>query len=113
MISEVVPQRKMFMFFALFNTISRTSGFIGPVLASIIIERAGGNVNAAFWLLSAAGLFGAYVLWCVNTALAEADCAECEWLRSIALRMIASAMRKEDLVAEAAQPNEYSRLFQT
>ena len=29
MISEVVPAPKVFMFFALFNTVGKTSGFIG------------------------------------------------------------------------------------
>ena len=55
MISEVVPAPKVYMFFALFNTVGKTSGFIGPFISSAIIKRAGGNTNASFWFLFAMG----------------------------------------------------------
>jgi len=51
MISEVVPAPKVMMFFALFNTVGKTSGFIGPFISSAIIKRANGNTNAAYWFL--------------------------------------------------------------
>ena len=55
MISEVVPAPKVYMFFALFNTVGKTSGFIGPFISSAIIKAANGNTNASFWFLFGMG----------------------------------------------------------
>lgn len=79
MISEVVPAPKAYMFFALFNTVGKTSGFIGPFISSAIITRAGGNPNAAYWFLFGMGTIGAIVLWFVDTDQAKIDNAKCEW----------------------------------
>lgn len=73
MISEVVPAPKAYMFFALFNTVGKTSGFIGPFISSAIIERAHGDTSAAFWFLFAMGSVGAITLWFVDTDAAKAD----------------------------------------
>lgn len=62
MISEVVPAPKAYMFFALFNTVGKTSGFIGPFISSAIISRAGGDTNASFWFLFAMGSVSSYRL---------------------------------------------------
>jgi MFS-type transporter involved in bile tolerance (Atg22 family) len=80
MISEVVPAPKVMMFFALFNTVGKTSGFIGPFISSAIIERANGNTNAAYWFLFAMGSIGAIVLWFVDTDQAKLDNAQCKLL---------------------------------
>jgi MFS-type transporter involved in bile tolerance (Atg22 family) len=41
MISEVTPRGKEFLFFSLFSIIGKTSSFIGPLVSSAIIDRAG------------------------------------------------------------------------
>lgn len=73
MISEVVPAPKAYMFFALFNTVGKTSGFIGPFISSAIIERAGGNTSASYWFLFAMGCIGVITLYFVDTDAAKAD----------------------------------------
>jgi MFS-type transporter involved in bile tolerance (Atg22 family) len=73
MISEVVPAPKAYMFFALFNTVGKTSGFIGPFISSAIIERANGQTSAAYWFLFAMGSLGCIILWFVDTDKAKSD----------------------------------------
>ena len=73
MISEVVPAPKAYMFFALFNTVGKTSGFIGPFISSAIIERADGNTSASYWFLFAMGCIGVITLYFVDTDAAKAD----------------------------------------
>ncbi|KAM3498490.1 hypothetical protein MY10362_008194 [Beauveria mimosiformis] len=76
MISEVVPAPKAFLFFALFNCVGKTSGFIGPFISSAIIERAHGKTNAAYWFLLAMGSVGCLALWFVDTDRAKRDNAQ-------------------------------------
>lgn len=76
MISEVVPAPKAYMFFALFNCVGKTSGFIGPFISSAIIERADGNTSAAYWFLFAMGSLGCIALYFVDTDLAKKDIAQ-------------------------------------
>lgn len=76
MISEVVPAPKAFMFFALFNCVGKTSGFIGPFISSAIIERAHGETSAAYWFLFAMGSVGCLALWFVDTDKAKRDNAK-------------------------------------
>lgn len=76
MISEVVPAPKSMLFFALFNTVGKTSGFIGPFISSAIITRAGGNTNVAYWFLFAMGSLGAFILYFVDTDQAKIDVAQ-------------------------------------
>ncbi|KIM40550.1 hypothetical protein M413DRAFT_73122 [Hebeloma cylindrosporum] len=45
MISEVSPLRQMFLFFALFSVVGKTSAFIGPLASSAIITASGNNDN--------------------------------------------------------------------
>ena len=78
MISEVVPAPKAYMFFALFNTVGKTSAFIGPLISSAIVDRAGGNTNYSFWFLFFMGLTGVTILYFVNTDKAKLDIARCE-----------------------------------
>lgn len=78
MISEVVPAPKAYMFFALFNTVGKTSGFIGPLISSAIINRAGGNTNYSYWFLFSMGAVGCVVLFFVDTDKAKIDNAQCE-----------------------------------
>ena len=73
MITEVIPAPKAFMFFAMFNCVSKTSGFIGPFVSSAIIARAGGDSNECFWFLFGMGSVGAIILWFVDTDKAKKD----------------------------------------
>ncbi|ORY27919.1 putative autophagy protein [Naematelia encephala] len=75
-LSEVSPAPKAYMFFSLFNTVGKTSGFIGPFISSAIIDRAGGNTNMAFWFLFAMGSTGQIVLWFVDAGQAKIDNAK-------------------------------------
>ena len=84
MISEVVPAPKVYMFFALFNTVGKTSGFIGPLISSAIVTRAHGNTNYSFWFLFAMGTVGCCVLYFVNTDRSKIEIAKCE-LREVGL----------------------------
>ena len=85
MITEVAPAPKMFAIFALFHTVGKVSGFVGPFFASIVIERANGNTNAAFWFLSLIGIVGVVVIGMVDTDQAKVDNAECECKHSASL----------------------------
>lgn len=76
MISEVVPAPKAYMFFALFNTVGKTSGFIGPFISSAIINRANGQTSAAYWFLFAMGCVGVIALWFVDTDKAKSENAK-------------------------------------
>lgn len=73
MISEVVPAPKAYMFFALFNMVGKTSGFIGPFVSSAIISRANDNPSAAYWFLFAMGSVGAFALYWCDTDKAKRD----------------------------------------
>lgn len=73
MISEVVPAPKAFMFFALFNTVNKTSGLIGPFISSAIIARAGGVTSACYWFIFGMGAVGVITLWFVDTDKAKRD----------------------------------------
>lgn len=46
LMAEVSPAPKMYIFFALFNTVGKTSSFIGPFISGAIIDDAKGNNNA-------------------------------------------------------------------
>lgn len=85
MISEVVPHPKAYMFFALFNTVTKTSSFIGPFISSAIIEKAG-HTNAAYWFLFPVGIIGVFTLYWVDTDRAKIDNAKCEWFSYLFLR---------------------------
>lgn len=80
MISEVVPAPKAMMFFALFNCVGKTSGFIGPFITSAIIKADGGRNNSAYWFLFATGIIGVTILWFVDTDQAKIDSATCKSL---------------------------------
>ena len=62
----------------LFNTVGKTSGFVGPFVTSAIINRSSGNQNLAFWFLFGMGLAGCAVLALVNPNKAKIDAVRCE-----------------------------------
>jgi len=104
MISEVVPAPKVMMFFALFNTVGKTSGFIGPFISSAIIKRANGNNNAAYWFLFAMGSLGALVLWFVDTDKAKVDIAK--YLEREANELYSEKQREQHYENELAEDKE-------
>ncbi|ORX34854.1 autophagy protein [Kockovaella imperatae] len=78
MISEVAPATKLFMFYSLFNTISKSTGFAGPFITAAIIKQSHGNNNYAFWFLVGLGIIAIVLLYFVDTDKAKIDCAVCE-----------------------------------
>jgi len=77
-LAEVVPAPKAYLFFALFNTVGKTSGFIGPFVSSAITTAAGGNTNMSFIFLFCMGLVGFIVLLFVNVDKAKLDNVQCK-----------------------------------
>ncbi|KAJ3757683.1 autophagy-related protein 22-like protein, partial [Lentinula raphanica] len=75
MISEVSPLPQMFLFFALFSVVGKTSAFIGPFVSSAIIESSSNN-NMPFSFLFALGMFSMVFLWLVNVPQSRVECEE-------------------------------------
>ncbi|KAK4496462.1 hypothetical protein PRZ48_012442 [Zasmidium cellare] len=71
--AEVSPAPKMYIFFCLFNTVGKTSTFIGPFISGAIVDAANGDTNEAFWFTFGTGLIGLILLWCVNVPKAKED----------------------------------------
>jgi len=76
MISEVSPQPQMFLFFALFSVIGKTSAFIGPFISSAIITASGDNDNMPFTFLFGLGAFSTVFLWLLDPAKSRIECEE-------------------------------------
>ncbi|KAG6915764.1 hypothetical protein DXG01_009969 [Tephrocybe rancida] len=74
MISEVSPLPQMFLFFALFSVVGKTSAFIGPFVSSAIITASGNNDNMPFAFLFGLGAFSTIFLWMVNTEKSRIEC---------------------------------------
>ncbi|KAF8623714.1 hypothetical protein AX17_007411 [Amanita inopinata Kibby_2008] len=74
MISEVSPQPQMFLFFALFSVIGKTSAFIGPFISSAIITASGNNDNMPFAFLFALGTVSMIFLWFVDVDKSRIEC---------------------------------------
>ncbi|KAK0204936.1 autophagy-related protein 22-like protein [Desarmillaria ectypa] len=75
MVSEVSPLPQMFLFFALFSVVGKTSAFIGPLVSSAIIT-ASNNDNMPFAFLFALGVFSTLFLWLVDVEKSCLECAE-------------------------------------
>ncbi|KAI5475885.1 Autophagy-related protein [Pseudohyphozyma bogoriensis] len=73
MIGDLVPKTKMYLFFALFGILGKTSSFIGPFVTSAIIDDAGGNENAGFLFLFPLTIIGTIVMWLVNPTKARIE----------------------------------------
>jgi len=76
MISEVSPLPQMFLFFALFSVIGKTSAFIGPFVSSAIITASGNNDNMPFAFLFALGCFSTVFLYFLDVKKSRAECEE-------------------------------------
>jgi MFS-type transporter involved in bile tolerance (Atg22 family) len=74
--AEVSPAPKMYIFFALFNTIGQASGFVGPYISAAIINAAGGNIRAGFWFTWFLGLTGFALLTFLDVDRAKIDNAK-------------------------------------
>ncbi|KAF5391658.1 hypothetical protein D9757_002487 [Collybiopsis confluens] len=76
MISEVSPLPQMFLFFALFSVVGKTSAFIGPFVSSAIITDSNNNNNMPFAFLFALGVFSMIFLWMVDVPKSRIECEE-------------------------------------
>ncbi|KAN0132849.1 Autophagy-related protein 22-like protein [Lactarius tabidus] len=64
MISEVSPPPQLFLFFALFSVIGKTSAFIGPFVSEAIISASGNNDNMPFtFLFAGSSVLSSYLWW--------------------------------------------------
>ncbi|KAI0671865.1 autophagy-related protein 22-like protein [Trametes maxima] len=70
MISEV------FLFFALFSVVGKTSAFIGPLVSSAIITASGNNDNYPFVFLFILGALSTVFLYLVDVGKSRAECEE-------------------------------------
>ncbi|KAJ4500919.1 MFS general substrate transporter [Lentinula lateritia] len=75
MISEVSPLPQMFLFFALFSVVGKTSAFIGPFVSSAIIDDSSNN-NMPFAFLFALGVFSMIFLWFVDVPRSRIECED-------------------------------------
>ncbi|OBZ72524.1 Autophagy-related protein 22 [Grifola frondosa] len=76
MISEVSPLPQMFLFFALFSVIGKTSAFIGPLVSSAIITASGNNDNYPFVFLFTLGALSTVFLYFVDVGKSRKECEE-------------------------------------
>ncbi|KDR78969.1 hypothetical protein GALMADRAFT_266386 [Galerina marginata CBS 339.88] len=74
MISEVSPLPQMFLFFALFSVVGKTSAFIGPLVSSAIITASGNNDNMPFAFLFGLGVVSTVFLWMVDVDKSRIEC---------------------------------------
>ncbi|KIK95280.1 hypothetical protein PAXRUDRAFT_141029 [Paxillus rubicundulus Ve08.2h10] len=76
MISEVSPLPQMFLFFALFSVVGKTSAFIGPLVSSAIITASGNNNNMPFAFLFGLGTISTIFLYLVDVKKSRVECEE-------------------------------------
>ncbi|KAI0319520.1 MFS general substrate transporter [Amylostereum chailletii] len=76
MIAEVSPLPQMFLFFALFSVIGKTSAFIGPFVSDAIISASGNNNNMPFAFLFSVGAFSSIFLFFVDMNKSRKECEE-------------------------------------
>ncbi|KAF5359548.1 hypothetical protein D9756_003285 [Leucocoprinus leucothites] len=76
MISEVSPLPQMFLFFALFSVVGKTSAFIGPLVSSAIITASNNNNNMPFAFLFGLGVLSTIFLWMIDIDRSRKECAE-------------------------------------
>ncbi|KAJ7364434.1 autophagy-related protein 22-like protein [Mycena albidolilacea] len=74
MISEVSPLPQMFLFFALFSVVGKTSAFIGPFVSSAIITASNNNDNMPFAFLFGLGVFSTLFLYLVDVDKSRTEC---------------------------------------
>ncbi|KAL5523302.1 hypothetical protein ACEPAF_1569 [Sanghuangporus sanghuang] len=74
MISEVSPLSQMFLFFALFSIVGKTSAFIGPFVSSAIIDDSGGNNNMPFSFLFTLSVLSMILLYKVDVGKSRKEC---------------------------------------
>ncbi|KAI1796957.1 MFS general substrate transporter [Ganoderma leucocontextum] len=74
MISEVSPLPQMFLFFALFSVVGKTSAFIGPLVSSAIITASGNNDNYPFVFLFTLGALSTVFLYLVDVDKSRKEC---------------------------------------
>jgi len=102
MMAEVSPAPKMYIFFALYNTLGETAAFIGPFIVSAIVDDSNGNTNKGFWFTFITGLVALVIIALVDTDKAKQDNAL--YLEKEREQLYASHGVVTDVLV-AAQPN--------
>ena len=97
MISEVSPLPQMFLFFALFSVVGKTSAFIGPFISSAIISASDNNDNMPFAFLFALGTLSTGFLYLIDVPKSR---VECEMF--VRAEEEKAAFRKEESLASAS-----------
>lgn len=97
MISEVSPLPQMFLFFALFSVVGKTSAFIGPFISSAIISASDNNDNMPFAFLFALGTLSTGFLYLIDVPKSR---VECEMF--VRAEEEKAAFRKEESLANAS-----------
>ncbi|THU84193.1 MFS general substrate transporter [Dendrothele bispora CBS 962.96] len=99
MISEVSPLPQMFLFFALFSVVGKTSAFIGPFVSSAIITAADNNDNMPFAFLFGLGVFSTIFLYMVDVDKSRVECEE--FIKAEGARKAFDSESTEGVVASA------------
>ncbi|KAK7437012.1 hypothetical protein VKT23_006702 [Stygiomarasmius scandens] len=99
MISEVSPLPQMFLFFALFSVVGKTSAFIGPFVSSAIITAADNNDNMPFAFLFGLGVFSTIFLYMVDVDKSRIECEE--FIKAEGARKAFDSESTEGVVASA------------
>ncbi|KAL1737633.1 vacuole effluxer Atg22 like-domain-containing protein, partial [Schizophyllum fasciatum] len=102
MISEVSPLPQMFLFFALFSVVGKTSAFIGPFVSSAIIDASGGNDNMPFAFLFSLGTASTIFLWLVDVKKSRVECEAFVRAESEREAFQASALTAKAISVEAS-----------
>lgn len=76
MISEVSPLPQMFLFFAFFSVVGRSSTFIGELIASAIISASGDNNNTPFAFTLAVGIISMVFLYLLDIDKSRVECEQ-------------------------------------
>lgn len=76
MISEVSPLPQMFLFFAFFSVVGRSSTFIGELIGSAIISASGDNNNAPFAFTFAIGIMSTVFLYLIDVDKSRVECEQ-------------------------------------
>ncbi|KAF5339253.1 hypothetical protein D9758_013320 [Tetrapyrgos nigripes] len=99
MISEVSPLPQMFLFFALFSVVGKTSAFIGPFVSSAIISAADNNDNMPFAFLFGLGVFSTIFLYFVDVDKSRIECEE--FVKAEEARQLFDSEKTDAVVASA------------
>lgn len=73
MLADVIPRGKEYVFFALFALVSKSTAWIGPIVAGVIIDRSGSTWTGFPFSLALTAV-GLGVIWTVDVDEAKRQC---------------------------------------